>query len=433
MHCRSIIPAAMWLTTFACGDDASGTDAGGDGDVLFEADGFDADAGGEESAGDDAAETSPDAPSDGTPPEDLPRVEADDLRYVGAFRLPEGTFGGSSFDYGGTALAFRPGRPSLFVVGHDWDQQVAEVGIPAAVPGADLAALPVAAVLQPFVEATEGLMFTVDDHMIKVGGLFVVGDELLGTAYSYYDADASQRLSHFLRPLDLSATGARGMFAVGDLGAGFVSGYLAEVPAAWRETLGARYLTGQCCIPIVSRTSYGPAAFGFDPAALGPATPAPTTPLVYYPAEHPLAEWDATSELFNGTSEVRGLVFPVGTRSLLFFGRQGVGPFCYGVGGTGPGAECEDPADDSHGTHAYPYRYQVWAYDAIDLRAVVRGETEPWSVRPYAIWTPDLPFGEPSAHLNGAAYDPAGNRLWLSQAFGDGGRPVIYELAVEVD
>jgi hypothetical protein len=420
---------AVLLPALGCGsDDSSGDgDAGDDGAV--EADGADGDADGDgdgdaDADGDDSAGADGDAEA-GTL-ESLPLVQAEDLRYVGAFRLPAGTFGGSSFAYGGTALAFNPGGPSLYVVGHDWEQMVAEIDIPAAAAGSDRAALPTATVLQPFVDASAGLMATVDVDTIKVGGLLVAGGELVGSVFSYYDADGTQVLSHFLRPLDLAATGARGMYAVGELGAGVVSGYMAEVPEAWREALGARYLTGQCCIPIVSRTSYGPAVFGFDPAALGPSGPAAAGPLVYYPSEHPLSAWDSTGPLFNGSTEVRGLVFPVGTRSVLFFGRHGTGTFCYGIG-----SECGDPVDDSHGTHAYPYAYQVWAYDALELRAVHRGEVEPWAVAPYATWEPVLPFGEDSAHLNGAAYDPATGRLWLSQAFGDGDLPVVYQLALE--
>ena len=42
-----------------------------------------------------------------------------DLTYLGAFRLPSGNFGASSFEYGGTALAYNPANNSLFIVGHD--------------------------------------------------------------------------------------------------------------------------------------------------------------------------------------------------------------------------------------------------------------------------------------------------------------------------
>jgi len=41
-----------------------------------------------------------------------------DLVYQGAFRLPSGAVGTSSFAYGGTALAFNAARRSLVLVGH---------------------------------------------------------------------------------------------------------------------------------------------------------------------------------------------------------------------------------------------------------------------------------------------------------------------------
>src|ERR1041384_8836106 len=63
-------------------------------------------------------------------PESWPLVNADGLIYAGAFRLPRGEVNGSSFGYGGTALAFNPQHNSLFLVGHDWHQLVAEVSIP---------------------------------------------------------------------------------------------------------------------------------------------------------------------------------------------------------------------------------------------------------------------------------------------------------------
>ena len=55
-----------------------------------------------------------------------------------------------------------------------------------------------------------------------------------------------------------------------------------------QDELGAPYLTGQAALSIISRTSSGPAAFGFDPQRLGAAV-TPATPLVEYPLAHPLA------------------------------------------------------------------------------------------------------------------------------------------------
>jgi hypothetical protein len=236
---------------------------------------------------------------------------------------------------------------------------------------------------------------------------------------------------------------AKGLFEVGNAGAGFVSGFMAEVPAQWRRLLGAPSLTGNCCIPIISRTSFGPAAFAFDPSRLGRSRPLPAAPLVYYPQAHTtLGAWDASwnppTVLFGGGTTIRGVVFPRRARTVLFFGTQGTGPFCYGEGTdqrdlagtpTPDGSTwCYDPDGSSKGTHAYPYVAEVWAYDAKDLLAVRRGRRRPWQVRPYATWTLRLPFG--SGQIGGAAYDPRRGLIYVSQQYGNGTDPVIHVFKV---
>jgi hypothetical protein len=91
---------------------------------------------------------------------------------------------------------------------------------------------------------------------------------------------------------------------------------------------------------------------------------------------------------------------------------------------------CYDPANSDKGNHTYPYHYQVWAYDANDLLAVKKGDKDHWEPRPYAFWRLDLPFGIPYAEINGAAYDPTTKRIFLTQSFGDGAKPVIYVFRV---
>ena len=60
----------------------------------------------------------------------LPLVQQATLTYQGSFRLPDGEIAGTSFGYGGTAIAFNPARGSLYIVGHDWHQRVAEIAVP---------------------------------------------------------------------------------------------------------------------------------------------------------------------------------------------------------------------------------------------------------------------------------------------------------------
>jgi len=318
-------------------------------------------------------------------------------------------------------------------VGHDWQQMVAEIRIPAVVNSADVPALSTATVLQPFVDVTEGRMksiLTSPNESVKIGGLLVDNGKLLVSVYDYYDGcGCNARTSHFVSGLTLLRTGnVLGPFKVGSLNPGFVAGYMTPIPAEWQAALGGSVITGSCCLAVVGRTSFGPAAFAFNPADLGTVPTAPAVPLVYYPSNHhTLGAWDATwngtNTLFNGTTVIRGVALPSGTRSLLFFGSQGIGPFCYGAGvATTPGSnECFNPANSGKGTHAYPYQYQVWAYDVLDLAAVKAGRKRPWDVRPYAVWSltfPSSPVNR-NVQLGGAAYDPGARRLYVSQQFAD--------------
>jgi hypothetical protein len=83
--------------------------------------------------------------------------------------------------------------------------------------------------------------------------------------------------------------------------------------------------------------------------------------------------------------------------------------------------ECFDPTDTSKGTHAYPYQYQVWAYDVLDLAAVKAGQRQPWDVHPYAVWSLTFPISPVGGniHLGGAAYDPQTQRIYVSQLHAD--------------
>ena len=129
-----------------------------------------------------------------------------------------------------------------------------------------------------------------------------------------------------------------------------------------------------------------------------------------------------------------GMVFPPGTRSVLFIGRRGVGAYCYGEGTTEnpPGIDsygnprCYDPSSSSKGNHSYPYESFVWAYDVADFLAVKQGTKAPWEIVPYATWSFDVPFQISSRIVSGVAYDSATRRLFVSTAFGERSRPLSH-------
>jgi hypothetical protein len=351
-----------------------------------------------------------------------------------------------SFSIGGRQIAFNPAGPSLFAGARSG--KVAEVSIPSPVNSANPNALPFATLLQTFADPMEGRLSQIPGEGTNLDSLLVYGNKLYGTASIYYDANNTQRVSHFSHSLQLNEPSFQGWSAVWDATkTGFVSGIMAVVPNEWRALLGGTAVTGQCCIPIVSRTSWGPAAFAFDPARVGDAM-VPASPLLYYNGEHAtLGSWTTSNPTYGATTLMGGLAIINGTRTALYFGTNGLGAHCYGTGTSNSSLHlttaadgelyCYDPTNSDKGSHAYPYRYQMWAYDLNDFAAVKAGTKQPWEVIPYGVWPFDLPTPpQGTVRLGGVAYDPAQQTLYLSQLYADRDgysyRPVIHALHINV-
>lgn len=365
-----------------------------------------------------------------------PLVQQSDLVYQGSFQLPNiechsPTY--ACFAFGGTALAYDPANNGLFVVGHPYGELTAEVSIPTPAKNSQISALPTATLIQPFIDALEGQRNDVnptDPNPHYIGGQLDYGGRLIISVYSYYDGGGTQSTSHFARPLDLAtASPFVGPVKVGSLYPGFVSGYMATIPPEWQSLFGGPALTGNCCLAIAGYQSNGPSVSVFNPDNIGTESSVPATILVGYPHATPLSTgWATQSNLYNGTTNINGVVFPDRTASVLFFGSQGIGPFCYGPGtsdealaGTTQASTgdtwCYDPAVSSKGTHAYPYVDQVWAYNANDLLQVKNGTEQDYQVKPYSVWTLPLPYNTTNGinTIGGAAYDPADNLIFISE------------------
>ena len=378
-----------------------------------------------------------------TDPSTLPRLSAGSLTYIGGFRLPAESTNNDSFSIGGRQMTFNPAGNSLFIGSRAG--RVAEVSIPSPVNSANVNALPFATFLQPFADPTEGRLSDVAPDGVSIEGLMVYGNRLHGTASIYYDANNTQRISHYSRSLQLNQPSFSGWSRVWDAGkTGFVSGYMALVPAEWRARLGGPAATGQGGIPIAWRTSWGPAAIAFDPALVGQAV-VPAAPLLYYTGDHAtLGPWDGSNPTYGATSNFGGMAIIAGTRTALYWGRNGTGPHCYGNGtsdqtrqgtvGTDGATWCYDPTNSDKGSHAYPYRYQVWAYDLNDLAAVRQGTKQPWDVVPYGVWPLTLPTASPTVTVGGVGYDAARQILYVSQMQADQDgysyRPLIHAFQI---
>lgn len=378
-----------------------------------------------------------------TTPQSEPMLTQSDLVYEGSFQLPNGSSNQTSFAYAGDGLAYDAADNSLFLTGHSWYQYTAEISIPTPSKSSSTASLPVATLLQPLTDALDGKISQIAPSDIAgkaIGGYLVYDGKLIISAFDAYDADGTQTSSHFVRSLNLSAPNTvSGPYRVSSQYPGFVSGYMASIPPEWQPLFGGPALTGNCCLNIVSVQSNGPAASVFDPSQLGSSSVTPATPIVGYPYAEQLSAWASTSTEFNGTTQITGLVFPQGTSSVLFFGTQGIGAFCYGPGTSsesqagqpadnGVDKWCYDPTSGAKGGHAYPYVYQVWEYSANDLLKVKEGNEPEYAVKPAAIWTLQLPFTTPDEQISvgGAAYNPSTNEIYLLQhCVGAGCAPVI--------
>jgi hypothetical protein len=422
-------------------------------------------------------------------------LQSKDFHYLGAFRVPKSDMGGPLYHglaYGGAVIAYNPVNNSLYITGHDSDQLVAEISIPQLVKSSVYSTLNTATILQNLVDITEGNRrnikiggVTETANAVKIGGVLQYGGKILGSVYNYYDGGFDAVYSHFFSGTTFATLGDfQGMFEVGTKPepvpqAGFVGGYMTPIPSNWQVALGGKIITGQSALSVIGRTSLGPAAFAFDPDKLG-VTPAPATALLYYPNAIPtLGAYQSSYMPYSASSHYSGVIFPSGTRSIVYAGRHGLGEFCYGIGTTIQSENgnrynypppnntcngtimtelvhpcCYDPVNLTKGSHNYPYvENQIWAYDANDLVRVKAGgrivdnptinlvdgvspsskETyKPWHIKPYAMWNMPLPSPKnDSLIFTGAmAYDETHQLLYLSQATADSApfqkHPVIH-------
>ena len=362
-------------------------------------------------------------------------VQAGNLSYLGKFYLPptDGTGRGTAEGFllsGGAATGLGPDGQSLYYGCHDWGSRLARVTIPA-IGGTGTIVEPCAPI------ANLAGINPGDPNSKKLGGSLWWNGRLTVSAYAYYDGNGTAIASHFVGGDVATQTGPH---RVGPLNPGLIGGYMGVIPQEWRGLLGGPALTGQCCIAVIARSSFGPSASVFDPDDVGKTAQAPSTMLVGYPEAHQtFGPWNVPNPYFTGVTRIGGVAFPAGTRSVLFIGRHGT-TFCYGTGTGNPALHgtldgqgnvyCYDPVDGTKGSHGYPYKHQIWAYDANDLLAVKQGVKNAWDVLPYAIWNlGEMDFNQGTASMRSATYDPATRRWYVVLDNGDNTPEVhVYEV-----
>jgi hypothetical protein len=415
-----------------------------------------------------------------------------DFTYVGAFKLPSGSFGNpaDTLDYAGGFVTgnvyndpvhgktfFMSGYMSSLMVSSA--VRVVQIRIPAIISDPNvvgLTGLSTGTAVQGFADPSNGIGTQALGGSQGFGSFVVYGGKLIGTEAVAYDASGSQKTSAWVSPLNFALSSqATGPYAFsGSVPQRIIGGgFMTIVPPEWRSALGGPVVSGNGPTSIISRGTAGPSLHVVDADTLitqpSASTIIQSTPLVYYPCPHgdttdqanchqTLGAWNSNdpNQIWNGkpiphvtvvdphgrgtftiayednSTRMQGILFADGTRSVLFFGHKGLGRYCYGIG-----SACGDlDSPDSKGDHAYPYSEFVWAYDVLDLAAVKAGTKMPWEVYPYTGWAFKV-FGDGDGGESccggkpvGVAWDPATRLAYMVVGFTNDRAPLVHVFRV---
>lgn len=355
-------------------------------------------------------------------PENLPLYDITALSYIGAFRISPASFGDSNANFSSAIIAYNPKRHSLFMVGHDHHQAIAEWPIPELSQSETLSDLPIVKKpLQSYSRVFPKLSSN-PDKLDRITGLLYLDGKLVVNAYEYYDAPANNVDTTLVLEDadDLAGSAVRGPFRMD--GRARASGWLSYVPEAWRASLGGNVLSGfGNGRPINGRLSIGPSAYVLQSSALLAATgagdPITAKAMQSYSLANPLHpdmnNRSGENELWTELSAPTVGVVVSGTRTYMVLGRSG--GHVSGIGykltrdnGSQCGGFCAfDPAD---------YANYFWLFDLRDWLAVQQGVIAAHEVRPYAYGAMELPFQTrlPVNAVGGASYDADSGTLWLT-------------------
>jgi hypothetical protein len=361
----------------------------------------------------------------------LPLVQNSDFEYMGAFALPEGVYGDSQFSYGGRGLTVhrdaQSGATSLFMQGHNqFDGKVGQIQIPTTfVKSSTWEDLVVANVLQPFRDVTDGEYSRNPSSIGDISsgapiyGLLSYNNKLIVGVTIYYST--TQEGSHGVSSLNLSEpSDFRGFFKFSSSITAkprALGGEMNLIPAEWQAALGGKAMTGNQAVPLISATSAGPAVTVFDPDQISSSAPIDGNTLMYYPLSSPVCGAEGcvstSNPVYNGSSMIRGRAIIPGTRSLLFFGKHGLGEFWYG-GDVSPTGKISATPGSGNGYQSEAYEARVWSYDLLDLKKVKEGLMKPWDIKPNATWRlSELTALSPNANFTASAYDEVTGLLYI--------------------
>lgn len=180
-----------------------------------------------------------------TTPSDLAQI--DDLVYNGSFRLPAGQYGDSSIDYAVGVIAYSSERNSIFFVGHDHQNAIAEFRVPSQLgfdASSSVADLPVAdEPIQDFFNVFSSIDSN-PEGINKITGMLEKDGKLIVNAENWYDAGGTSKDTTLVidNASNLSGSNINGFFHLE--GNPQCAGYMGKIPSRFQDDFGAKYYTG---------------------------------------------------------------------------------------------------------------------------------------------------------------------------------------------
>ena len=395
-------------------------------------------------------------------------IQPEELEYLGAFRLPEGT-NDSSWEYSGRGLTYFPdGDPegasdrfpgSLFGTGQDQQNFVSEISIPAPLISRNLEDLNTATTLQPFADITQGMFGETDLPRLGIQYLRALEGQDSGKLYFVHGQHFQDfEASHGWSELDLSNPQPAGPWFFDGYTNYVTSDYLFEIPVEWSAYLpgeprlaGGRFREGVW-------GGFGPALFAFSPSQNGQAlepyhTLENVSLLLLYGVQEPdqtdiltdenrkMTGYNADDSWWGGawlTNNDRASVIFVGTKALgkSWYGFANGVEWDYDCAEKNPPTCPEVPAwpYENRGYWAEDYQPQMLFFNPADLVKVAKGEMQSWEPQPYATLDLTSYFFDPTISLENYKFDIAGavaydrerGFLYVVERLADNSKSVIH-------
>lgn len=409
-------------------------------------------------------------------PDELPSslLHPDDLVYQGAFRLPEGS-NGSNWEYSGYAMTYYPeGDPngpddgfpgSIFALGHDHQQYVSEISIPAPVisPTKNPDDLNTAITLQMFNDIRSGLFGELEIPRAGLEYLPPQGSQTSGKLYFSWGQhfQFEQEPSHGWSELDLSSPQPAGPWHISDFTNYVTNDYIFEIPEEWAAvyTPGLRLASGR--FRDGEWGGLGPAIIAIGPWTEGdPPTPGTVlgnvVPLLLYGVpESGNPEISVSDEMKMITYQEPdewsgGAWLTAGEKSsVILIGTKAEGKTWYGFANGVVYPISGDPDEEVPEVPPWPFDDRGWwsedisaqiiFFNPADMADVAGGGMETWEPQPYTsldideyLFDPGFDYENQKRTLVGAAsFDRAHGNLYFFERRADEEKSLIHIFKIE--